>query len=97
MCTHHASTACSSVSRCLGLEELVDEIVAHGERHLLEQDIAQWREDLKKRLQQVQQHPEHGLGFIEEHIRQSSLRLQCLLVQKAMQEKADAVEPSGLR
>ena len=92
MCPHHASTDCSSASHCLDLEELVDEIVAHGERHLLEQDIAHWREDLQKRLEQVQQHPEHGLGFIEEHIRQSSLRLQCLLVQKAMQEKADAVE-----
>jgi hypothetical protein len=92
MCLHQPSTHCSSASRCLGLEELVDEIVAHGERYLLQQDIAQWREDLQKRLEQVQQHPEQGLGFIEEHIRQSSLRLQCLLVQKAMQEKADAVE-----
>jgi hypothetical protein len=92
MCTRHASTDCSSASRCSELEELVDEIVAQGERHLLEEDITQWREDLQRRLKQVQQHPEHGLGFIEEHIRQSSLRLQCLLVQKAMQEKADAVE-----
>jgi len=92
MCIQHAPNGCSSASRCQELEELVDEIVAHGERHLLEQDIAHWREDLQKRLEQVQQHPEHGLGFIEEHIRQSSLRLQCLLVQKAMQEKADAVE-----
>ena len=92
MCKHHAPTDCSSASRSLDLEELVDEIVAQGERHLLEEDIAQWREDLKKRMQQVQQHPELGLGFIEEHIRQSSLRLQCLLVQKAMQDKADVVE-----
>jgi hypothetical protein len=92
MCLHQSSLDCSSASRCLGLEELVDEIVAQGERHLLEEDIACWRQDLQKRLAQVQQHPEQGLGFIEEHIRQSSLRLQCLLVQKAMQEKADAVE-----
>jgi polyhydroxyalkanoate synthesis regulator phasin len=74
------------------LEELVDEIVAQGEDHLLEQDIAQWREDLCRRLEQVRQHPEQGLGFIEEHIRQATLRLQCLLVQKAMQDKANAVD-----
>jgi hypothetical protein len=71
---------------------LVDEIVAHGQDQLLEQDIGHWREDLGQRLQQIQQHPEQGLGHIEEHIRQACLRLQCLLVQKAMQEKANAVE-----
>src|SRR5664280_2330506 len=74
------------------LETLVDEIVAHGEDQLLEQDIARWREDLRKRLEQIQQHPEQGLGFIEEHVRQSSLQLQRLLVQKAMQAKADQAD-----
>ncbi len=74
------------------LEELVDEIVGHGEDTVLEQDIARWREDLQKRLEQVQQHPEQNMGFIEEHVRQANLRLQCLLVQKAMQDKANAVE-----
>ena len=74
------------------LEELVDQVLAQGEKHLLEQDIAHWREDLRRRLEHVQQHPEQGLGFIEEHIRQSTLRLQCLLVQKAMQDKADTVD-----
>jgi hypothetical protein len=92
MCNHHAPTDCSAAPRGLELEKLVDEIIAQGELHLLDEDIDGWRADLKKRMHQVQQHPEHGLGFIEEHIRQSSLRLQCLLVQKAMQEKADAVE-----
>ena len=82
----------SSGSAAPWLEELVDEIVAHGEDRVLEQDIAQWRQDLRKRLQQMQQHPEQGLGFIEEHIRQAALRLQCLLVQKAMQDKANLVE-----
>ena len=75
-----------------GLEELVDEIVADGEDRVLEQDLAHWREDLRKRLEQVHQHSEQGLGFIEEHIRQATLRLQCLLVQKAMQEKANQAE-----
>ncbi len=74
------------------LDELVDEILAQAESQLLEQDLAHWREDLRQRLAQVQQHPEQGLGFIEEPIRQSTLRLQCLLVQQAMQEKANAVE-----
>jgi len=73
-------------------EELVDEIVAHAAARVLEQDIAHWREDLSQRLEQVRQHPEQGLGFIEEHIRQATLRLQCLLVQKAMQDKANQVE-----
>lgn len=66
--------------------------VADGEELVLEQDIAHWREDLRKRLEQVHQHPEQGLGFIEEHVRQATLRLQCLLVQKAMQDKANQVE-----
>ena len=74
------------------LDELVDEILIQGEDRVLEQDLAHWREDLRQRLEQVQQHPEQGMGFIEEHIRQATLRLQCLLVQKAMQDKANAVE-----
>jgi hypothetical protein len=74
------------------LERLVDEIVAHGEDHLLEADLARWREDLRKRLDQIQQHPEQGLGFIEEHVRQATLELQRLLVQKTMQDKANTVD-----
>jgi len=74
------------------LDALVDEILAHGEQQLLERDIAHWREDLRQRLAQVHQHPEQGLGFIEEHVRQASLRLQCLLVQQAMQAKANSVD-----
>jgi predicted membrane protein len=83
-------TRCPSASS--SLEAVVDEIVAQGEQHLLEQDIAYWREDLRQRLEQVQQHPEQGLGFIEEHVRQATLRLQCLLLQKAMQDKANSVD-----
>ena len=54
MCKHDASADCSSASRCLELEELVEEIIAQGELHLLDEDIHGWREDLKKRMQQVQ-------------------------------------------
>jgi hypothetical protein len=55
-------------------------------------DLPRWREDLQARLARVQQHPEQGLGFIEETIRQSALELQRALVQKALQAKADAVD-----
>src|SRR6266478_3637512 len=70
----------SNRSPAPSLEELTDEILAH------------WRQDLHQRLEQLQQHPEQGLGFIEEHIRQASLHLQRLLVQKAMQDKAHTVD-----
>jgi hypothetical protein len=82
----------SSGSSAGWLDDLVEQIVAHTEDGLLEQDIAHWREDLRQRLERVQQHPEQGLGFIEEHIRQATLRLQGLLVPKAMQDKANRVE-----
>jgi len=81
-----------SPSTAAWLEELVDEIVTAEEDRVLEQDIAHWREDLRQRLEQVHSHPEQGLGFIEEHIRQATLRLQRLLVQKAMQDQANQVE-----
>src|SRR5574341_1328579 len=74
------------------IETLVDDLLAHAQESLLEQDIARWRRDPQKRLDQIQQHPEQGLGCIEEHVRQASLQLQRWLVQKAMQDKADAVD-----
>lgn len=74
------------------LDRLVDEIMAQTSSGLLEQDLTRWREDLHARLHRVQQHPEQNMGFIEETIRQSALELQRRLVQKAMQDKADAVE-----
>ncbi len=74
------------------IDTLVDEIVAQAQDSLLEQDIARWREDLQTRLHRVEQHPEQGLGFIEEHIRQATLELQRAVVQKAMQATADAVD-----
>jgi uncharacterized protein with PIN domain len=85
-------TPTRSPSPATEIDNLVDEILAHSEDQLLEQDMARWREDLQKRLEQLHQHPEQGLGFIEEHIRQASLELQRLLVQKAMQGKANTVE-----
>ena len=89
---HSRSQSPSSGSSAAWLEELVEQIVDHGQDSALEQDIDQWREDLHKRLEQVRQHPQENMGFLEEHIRQATLRLQCLLVQKAMQDKANTVE-----
>ena len=71
---------------------LAEEILAHNSNGLCKEDLTRWREDLQTRLQRVQQHPEQNMGFIEENIRQSALELQRLLVQKAMQDKADAVD-----
>lgn len=56
------------------------------------EDLVGWRQDLDARLARIQQHPEHGLGFIEEHVRQCTLELQRHIVQRAMQAKADAVD-----
>jgi len=74
------------------LETLAEKILAHGEERQFQEDLAHWQEDLHQRLERIQQHPEQGLGFIEEHVRQASLQLQCMLVQKAMQDKADTVD-----
>lgn len=81
-----------SSNRSEAIEALVDEILASQEDRLLKQDIACWQADLQRRLAQLEQHPEQGLGFIEEHIRQASLELQRLLVQQSMQDKANRVE-----
>ena len=56
------------------------------------EDLACWRQDLDARLERLHQHPEQGLGFIEEHVRQCTLELQRHIVQRAMQAKADAVD-----
>jgi hypothetical protein len=79
-------------SRLESIDDWVDQLVAQDHHRLLDLDIARWRDDLHARLARVQQHPEQGLGFIEETIRQSALELQRALVQKAMQTKADAVD-----
>jgi hypothetical protein len=79
-------------SQTQGLERLLDEIMAQAHDPLAEPDLARWREDLRHRLDQLQRHPEQGLGFIEEHVRQATLELQRLLVQKAMQDKANTVD-----
>lgn len=55
-------------------------------------DIEPWRQDLHERLDRIQQHPEQGLGFIEEQVRQCTQQLQRKIVQRAMQAKADEVD-----
>jgi hypothetical protein len=71
---------------------LVQEITAEQKPSILPEDLADWTQDLEVRLDRVQQHPEQGLGFIEEQVRQCTLELQRKVVERAMQAKADAVD-----
>ena len=71
---------------------LAQEITSQTQPCLAPEELAQWQEDLAGRLERLQQHPEQGLGFIEEQVRQCTLELQRRIVERAMQTKADAVE-----
>jgi hypothetical protein len=71
---------------------LVQEITLEQKSSILPEDLADWTQDLEARLDRVQQHPEQGLGFIEEQVRQCTLELQRKVVERAMQAKADAVD-----
>lgn len=71
---------------------LVQEITAEQKPSILPEDLTDWTRDLEARLDRVQQHPEQGLGFIEEQVRQCTLELQRKVVERAMQAKADAVD-----
>ena len=71
---------------------LVQEITSEQKPSISPEDLAAWTEDLESRLERVQQHPEQGLGFIEEQVRQCTLELQRKVVERAMQAKADAVD-----
>jgi hypothetical protein len=81
-----------SHSQTQALEKLVDEIMLQAQDTLPQEDLTRWQEDLRQRLEQLHRHPEQGLGFIEEHVRQATLELQRLLVQSAMQDKADTAD-----
>lgn len=80
------------VANVRGVPVLVQEITSALKPSILPEDLAHWSQDLETRLHRVQQHPEQGLGFIEEQVRQCTLELQCKVVERAMQAKADAVE-----
>src|ERR1700730_12642139 len=71
---------------------LAKEISAEFQPSILPEDLSHWTQDLEARLLRVQQHPEQGMGFIEEHIRQCTLELQRKVLERAMQAKADAVD-----
>ena len=79
-----------SVNRC-GTDGVV-EMTSALTLGLSHQEIAQWQQDLQSRLTRLEQHPEHGLGFIEEEVRQCALELQRQIVERAMQAKADALD-----
>jgi exonuclease VII large subunit len=74
------------------LSALVADLGSATPSFLSPEDLACWRQDLDARLARLQQHPEQGLGFIEEHVRQCTLELQRHIVPQAMQAKADAVD-----
>ena len=74
------------------LADAVKAITSDCQPSILPEDLAHWSQDLENRLQRVQQHPEQGLGFIEEQVRQCTLELQRKVVERAMQAKADAVD-----
>lgn len=78
--------------RTQSIPSLAAQISSELEPCVLPQDMEQWRKDLQERLARIQQHPEQGLGFIEEHVRQCTLELQRKAVERAMQAKADAVD-----
>ncbi|MEO8428691.1 MAG: hypothetical protein ABI651_16450 [Verrucomicrobiota bacterium] len=68
------------------------EILSLAPPALAPEELVQWREDLQVRLERIHQHPEQGLGFIEEQVRQCTLELQRKVVERAMQAKADSID-----
>ena len=57
---------------------------------LTEDELRNWHRDMIRRLQQIHQHPEQNLGFVEEEVARSSRELQRLLCERAAQAKANA-------
>jgi hypothetical protein len=86
------SPIASPVTNASRLPGLVQEITLSLKASISPGDLADWTQDLESRLERVQQHPEQGLGFIEEQVRQCTLGLQRKVVERAMQAKADAVD-----
>jgi hypothetical protein len=82
----------SLVASARGVPALVQEITSEIQPSIRPEDLAHWSQDLETRLERIQPHPEQGLGFIEEQVRQGTLELQRQIVQRAMQAKADAVD-----
>ena len=86
------SPIASPVTNASRVPGLVQEITFSLKPSISPEDLADWTQDLEIRLDRVQQHPEQGLGFIEEQVRQCTLELQRKVVERAMQAKADAVD-----
>lgn len=82
----------SLVASARAVPPLIQENTSEFHAWILPADLAFWTKDLESRLDRIQQHPEHGMGFIEEQVRQCALELQRKIVQRAMQAKADAVD-----
>ena len=56
---------------------------------LTESEIQDWRRDLERRLDEIQQHPEQNLGFIEEELARAAKEPLRLLAERAAQAKAN--------
>jgi len=82
----------SSRARPAAAADLISQIEPSVALGLSPEELAQWQQDLEARLARLAQHPEQGLGFIEEQVRQCTLELQRKVVERAMQAKADAVD-----
>jgi len=58
--------------------------------HLMHAEVQAWQQDMERRLDKIQQHPEQNLGFIEEELARASKEPLRLLAERAAQAKANA-------
>ena len=56
---------------------------------LTESEIQDWRRDMERRLDEIQQHSEQNLGFIEEELARAAKEPLRLLAERAAQAKAN--------
>ena len=56
---------------------------------LTDSELHAWKEDLERRLESIQQHPEQNLGFIEEEVARAAREPLRLLAERAAQAKAN--------
>ena len=57
--------------------------------HLTDDELKDWQRDMEQRLQQIHEHPEQNLGFIEEAVAHGSREPLRLLTERAAQAKAN--------
>ena len=57
---------------------------------MTEGEVDAWQQDMERRLDKIQEHPEQNLGFIEEELARASKEPLRLLAERAAQAKANA-------